>query len=260
MYILGICAYHGDSSACLYKDGKLIAATEEERIRRIKHWAGLPTEAIKFCLREGGITLKDVDHMTISRDPKAKLSSKIFYALKNTVSVKALLDRGSNSLKINKIKDEIAEACGYTSNEIKAPMNFVEHHRSHLASAFYISPFEESALLSIDGMGDFTSTMRGIGRNNKIEVIDTVSYPHSSGIFYTTFTQYLGFPHYGDEYKVMGLSPYGNPKYFDQIKNEVIHFKSNGLFELDGAYFKHFKDGVDMSWDGVAPEVAPIFS
>ncbi len=260
MYILGLNAYHGDSSACIYKDGILIAGTEEERIRRIKHWAGLPTEAIRFCLGEANIGLEDVDHITVSRDPKAKLGSKLLHTLKNRVSIKALLNRGSNSLKINSIGEEIAKEFGLEFSKLKAKVQFIEHHRSHMASAFHISPFEKSAILSIDGMGDFSSTMRGIGTGNKLEVIDSVSYPHSLGIFYTTFTQYLGFPHYGDEYKVMGLSPYGTPKYADDILGEVIHLKSNGLFELNGDYFRHFKEGVNMNWNGGIPDVDAIFS
>jgi len=262
MYILGINAYHGDSSACIYKSGHLIAATEEERFRRIKHWAGLPTTAIEFCLREAGITLKEVDYITISRDPLAKVEKKIFHTIKKMVSIKAVLNRGANSLKINSIKKEIAEALGYNEKDIRAKLKFIEHHRSHIASAFHISPFEESAVLSIDGMGDFTSTMRGVGKGNKIEIIDSVSYPHSIGIFYTTFTQYLGFPHYGDEYKMMGLSPYGKPKeeLIKKIKDEVILFKKNGLFELNEKYFRHFKEGVSMSWEGGSPDIEPIFS
>lgn len=260
MYILGINAYHGDSSACIYYNDELIAASEEERFRRIKHWAGLPTQAIAFCLKEAGISLKEVDYITVSRNPLAKIEKKIFHTLKSMVSVKAVLSRGANSLKINQIKSDIAESLGYKIEEIKAELKFIEHHRSHMASAFHISPFEEAAILSIDGMGDFTSTMRGTGKGLKLKVIDSVSYPHSLGILYTSFTQYLGFPHYGDEYKVMGLSPYGRPTMVDQIKNEIIHFKKNGLFELNGKYFRHFREGVSMSWEGGSPTIEPIFS
>jgi carbamoyltransferase len=259
MYILGLNAYHGDSSAAIYKDGTLIAATEEERIRRLKHWAGLPTEAIKFCLNEAGITLKDVDYITVSRNPMAKIDEKIFHTLKKLVSISAIKDRAGNSLKINGIKKEIAEALGFTEGDIKAKVKFVEHHRSHIASSFFVSPFEESAILSIDGFGDFTSTMRGIGKGNKFEIIDSVSYPHSLGAFYTTLTQFLGFPHYGDEYKVMGLAPYGKPTEIEKLK-DVIIFKKNGLFELNGKYFKHFKEGVSMSWEDGDPHIEPMFS
>lgn len=259
MYILGVNAYHGDSSAAIYKDGILIAATEEERIRRLKHWAGLPTEAIKFCLSEAGITLKEVDYITVSRNPLAKIDEKIFHSLKKLVSISAIKDRAGNSMKINYIKKDIAESLGYTEGGIKAKIKFIEHHRSHIASSFFVSPFEESAILSVDGFGDFTSTMRAIGKGNKIEIIDSVSYPHSLGAFYTTFTQFLGFPHYGDEYKVMGLAPYGQPTEVNKLR-DVLIFKKNGLFELNHKYFKYFKEGVSMSWENGDPYIEPIYS
>ncbi|MFT7592356.1 MAG: carbamoyltransferase, partial [bacterium] len=258
-YTLGINAYHGDSSACIYKGTELIAATEEERIVRIKHWAGLPTKAIEFCLKEANITLKEVDVITVSRDPKAKIGEKIIQTLKKGISLKAVKDRGANSLKITKIKSDIAESLGFKTSEIKAKLYYAEHHRSHMASSFFVSPFEESAILSIDGMGDFSSTMRGTGKGNKMKVIDSVSYPHSIGIFYTAMTQYLGFPHYGDEYKVMGLSPYGKATMVDQL-DDVLILLDNGLFELNGKYFKHFTEGVAMDWEGGSPSIDSIYS
>ncbi len=259
MYILGINAYHGDSSACILKDGKLIVGTEEERFRRIKHWAGFPSEAIKFCLEEAGIGIEEVDYVTISRNPSANIHKKILHSVKNLVSVKALKDRLANSRKVSSVKAELSAALNVPEKEIRAEIKNVEHHRSHLASAFFASPFEESAILSIDGFGDFTSTMTGMGRDNQIEVLDSVIYPHSAGIFYTAMTQYLGFPHYGDEYKVMGLSPYGNPKYVEELR-KLIRFKSDGLFELQLKFFKHAKEGVSMSWEGGIPHIESIFS
>ncbi|MBL7978421.1 MAG: hypothetical protein JNN12_08775 [Bacteroidetes Order II. Incertae sedis bacterium] len=259
MYILGINAYHGDASACILKDGVLIAATEEERIRRIKHWAGLPTEAIRFCLKEAGITLKEVDVMAVSRDPMAKIEQKIFHSLKKMVSWAAIKDRAGNSFKIKQIKEDVATALGHEESEIKATLRFVEHHRSHIASSFFVSPFHEAAILSIDGFGDFSSTMRATGQNTQFRVLDSVSYPHSVGAFYTAMTQFLGFPYYGDEYKVMGLAPYGNPVYVDALR-DILIFKANGLFELNGAYFRHFKEGVSMSWEGGIPHIEPMFT
>ncbi len=259
MYILGINAYHGDSSACILKDGILTAATEEERFRRIKHWAGFPSEAIKFCLREAGISIHEVDYVTISRNPSVNIHKKILHSVKNLVSIKALKDRLSNTKKVGDVKQELARVFGVDEKLIKAIIHNVEHHRSHLASAFFASPFDESAILSIDGFGDFTSTMIATGKGNKIEVLDSVIYPHSAGIFYTSLTQYLGFHHYGDEYKVMGLASYGEPKYVDELRN-VLKFKSNGLFELETKYFKHAKEGVSMSWEGGDPSIEPIYS
>ncbi len=237
MYILGINAYHADSSAAIFKDGVMIAATEEERFTRIKHWAGFPILAIQFCLREAGISLGQVDHITIGRDPKAKFSKKLLYLLKNPASVKAALTRRKNSKKVASLKDEFEKIDNSVSyDSIKAKLCNIEHHRSHLASAFFASPFEESAILSIDGSGDFSTTMIAIGRGNQIEVLDSIDFPESIGLFYTAFTQYLGFPHYGDEYKVMGLAPYGQPNHIDKVK-KVINFLPNGLFSWNKEYF-----------------------
>lgn len=259
MYILGINAYHGDSSASIHKDGILIAATEEERFRRVKHWAGFPTMSIEFCLKEAGVSIQDVEYITISRDPSANIYKKILHTVKKRVSVKALVDRFANSRKVVSVKGELAAHFGIAEKDIKGEVVNVEHHRSHMASAFYPSPFKEAAILSIDGFGDFTSTMIGTGKNTKIDVLDSVIYPHSCGVFYTAFTQYLGFPKYGDEYKVMGLAPYGEPKYVDQLR-DVLLFKDNGLFELNTKYFLHAKEGVSMSWEGGEPNIEPVFS
>lgn len=259
MYILGLNAYHGDSSAAIFKDTELIVATEEERIRRVKHWAGLPVEAIRFCLEEAGIQLKDVDFIAVSRDPYAKLANKAWHVLRQGASWSALANRARNSFNIRTIKQDIATAFQTGTDDWKAAVCYIEHHRSHLASAFFPSPFEKSALLSVDGMGDFSSTMRATGQGNQIEVIDSVSYPHSLGIFYTAFTQLLGFPHYGDEYKVMGLAPYGHPVHTERLR-DIIRFKPNGLFELNGRYFRHFNEGVNMNWNGGAPQVGPLYS
>jgi len=259
MYILGINAYHGDSSASIMKDDQVIAATEEERFRRIKHWAGFPTEAIRFCLGEAGISIQEIDHITISRNPSANIKKKILHTLKNRVGIKNVFDRIANSKKVGSVKSELATFFNVEESDIKAELHQIEHHRSHLASAFFASPFKEAAILSIDGFGDFTSTMTAVGRNNQIEVLDSVIYPHSVGIFYTALTQYLGFPHYGDEYKVMGLAPYGSPYYVDELKN-LIHFTDDGLFKLNTKYFKHAKEGVSMSWEGGDPHIESIFS
>lgn len=259
MYILGINAYHGDSSACIIKDGELIVATEEERFRRIKHWAGFPTKAIEFCLKDAGISVEELDYITISRNPSANLHKKIMHSFKNLVSFSAIKDRLSNTKKVADVKSQLAKLFDVKVSDIKAELHHIEHHRSHLASAFFASPFEESALLSIDGFGDFTSTMIGKGKGNQIDIIDSVIYPHSAGIFYTSLTQYLGFPHYGDEYKVMGLAPYGEPKYVDDLR-QILIFKEDGLFELNTKFFRHAKEGVRMSWENGDPFIDSIYS
>ena len=245
MFILGINAYHADSSAAIFKDGVLIAATEEERFRRIKHWAGFPSQAIEFCLKEAGVSLHEVDHIAIGRDPYAKLGRKIAYLLKNPGGgFNAVKDRLSNAKKVATLEAEFKALDPSIDEKIfKSKIHHVEHHRSHLASAFFASPFNESAILSIDGSGDFTTTMTATGKDNRITVLDSVDFPHSAGLFYTAFTQLLGFPHYGDEYKVMGLAPYGEPKHVEALK-DVLLFDSNGLFRLNLKYFRSGKSGI----------------
>jgi carbamoyltransferase len=260
MYILGINAYHADSSAAIFKDGILIAATEEERFRRVKHWAGFPSMAIEFCLREAGIHLNEVDHIAIGRDPYAKLARKILFLLKNPRGgMRAVQDRFSNAKKVTSLETEFKNLDSSVDEKIlKSRIHQVEHHRSHLASAFFASPFKESAILSIDGSGDFTTTMFAMGRDNKMDVIDSIDFPHSVGVFYTAFTQWLGFPHYGDEYKVMGLAPYGTPQYVEKLR-DVLLFRQHGLFELNLPFFRSPREGY-VSYADNLPVVAPLFS
>lgn len=260
MIILGLNAYHGDASAAIIKDGELICATEEERIRRIKHWAGMPSEAIKFCLAECGITIADVDYIAISRDPSANFFKKALYSLTHNFSISKIIDRLTNAKKVGgSLKGEIAKALGVDEAIIRAEFVNVEHHKAHMASAFFASFFEESAILSIDGFGDFASTMIGVGKGSAIETLDVVNYPHSLGVFYTTFTQWLGFMNYGDEYKVMGLAPYGKPQYTEKVF-KTLRLKDNGLFELEEKYFRHPREGVAMSWDGGEPKIGVLYS
>ena len=259
MYILGINAYHADSSAAIFKNGEMIAATEEERFTRVKHWAGFPALAIQFCLREAGISLQEVDYITIGRDPKAKFLNKLNYLRKNPSLVFGAIKRYKNSKEVTSLEDEfkkIDNSVDYAS--LKGKIKNIEHHRSHLASAFFASPFEEAAILSIDGSGDFTTTMVAVGRGNKIEVLDSVDFPVSCGLFYTAFTQFLGFPHYGDEYKVMGLAPYGEAKYTDKVK-KVLKFLPNGLYSWNDEYFvQPTKAG--FKYENNIPSVGNLYS
>lgn len=259
MYILGINAFHGDSSASLYRDGVLVCAAEEERFRRIKHWAGLPSEAIRFCLGEAGIRLAELDHICFGRDPAANRLRKIAHVVRHGTPWSVITSRIKNQNKFKSLPLQLAEAFGESETSIRAKIHSIEHHRSHLASAFFASPFRESALLSIDGFGDFSSTMLGVGLDNDIRVLEQVYYPHSIGAFYTAFTQYLGFPHYGDEYKVMGLAPYGQPSLIDKVA-EVIQIRPSDTFRLNQKYFRHFREGVQMTWEGGSPEIGPMWS
>lgn len=259
MYTLGINAYHGDASACLFAHGRLVAATEEERIRRIKHWAGLPTEAVRFCLDAAGIGLEQLDAIAVSRNPRARLLRKIAYGIRHPQLSGALGSRFAHAAAFGSLKNDLCRALGTPAAGLKASLIFVEHHRAHLGAAFLASPFEEAALLSIDGMGDFTSVMMGIGRGNRIRVLKTILYPHSVGLFYTAMTQHLGFPHFGDEYKVMGLAPYGRPRFADAM-HTLLPLRSGGRFEVHPRYFRHCSSGVQMDWPDGSPRISTLFT
>ena len=259
MYILGINAYHGGASACLIKDGQLVAAAEEERFQRVKYWAGFPTEAIKYCLEEAGITAYDLDHVGISRNPSANLMKKVLFALSKRPSIGLIRDRLSNAARVRDPKKVLAQALDVDHSALKADFHNVEHHRAHLASAFLVSPFDEAAILSVDGMGDFVSTMWGRGKNNHFEVMGAINYPHSLGYLYTAATQWLGFPRYGDEGKAMGLTSYGEPVYLDEFA-QIIKLKDDGTFELNLDYFLLDVEGGTMTWDEGAPTLGRLYS
>ena len=260
MIIVGINAYHADSSAAIFIDGEMVAAIEEERFRRVKHWAGFPELAIRFCLKEAGVSISQVDYFAIGRDPGAKFLNKLLYLAAHPFgSFAAVKDRLSNSKKVASIEKELAQISGLTEADFAGKVKNIEHHRSHLASAFFASPFEEAACLSIDGSGDFSTTMTAIGKGNHLEVLQSVDFPHSIGIFYTAFTQLLGFPHYGDEYKVMGMAPYGEAKYVERLK-DVVKLTDDGLFKLNLKYFRSGTSGVISYGDDHIPVVAPMFS
>ncbi|HEV2834107.1 MAG TPA: carbamoyltransferase C-terminal domain-containing protein [Pyrinomonadaceae bacterium] len=259
MYILGINAYHGDAAAAIIKDGRLIAAVEEERFNRIKHCAGFPEQSIRYCLEAASVRIEDVDHIGISRDPSAHLHKKILYAASRLGVFRQAKDRLANAAKVRDLKDEVARVFETSKRNLRAQFHNVEHHLAHLASCFFVSPFERAALLSIDGFGDFISTMWATGVADSIEVLGQVEYPHSTGIVYTATTQFLGFPHYGDEGKVMGLAPYGRPRFIDQFR-EIIRTEERGQFRLNLDYFRHHAEGVEMTWDQGSPVIGRIFS
>ena len=259
MYLLGINAYHADSSAALLKDGKLIVATEEERFTRIKHWAGFPEQAIRFCLREEGIELKDLRGIAIGRDPFAKFWKKMGLLVSNPSLILNVGTRVKNQGQVGSLFQQFKKLDdSYSRTVFKNQIMPVEHHRSHLASAFYASPFDKAAIMSIDGSGDFTTTMIAQGNGIDINVLDSVDFPTSCGLFYTAFTQYLGFPHYGDEYKVMGLAPYGEPKYTNDVK-KLLTFLPNGLFSWDPSYFIN-PTKAGMHYENNIPNVGNLYS
>ena len=256
-FILGINAFHGDSSACLIRDGVLVAAAEEERFRRIKHWAGFPSESIKYCLAEVGISLSDVAHVAINQDSRASLGRKILYTLTNLPSPALVLDRLRNKSKRDSLQTHLAKA--FPNQAFSGQIHAVEHHLAHLSSAFHVSPFEEAVAVSVDGFGDFSSAAWGVGRGTNIEVEGRVHFPHSLGIFYQALTQFVGFPHYGDEYKVMGLAPYGEPRYLEQMR-QIVHLQPDGDFKLNLKYFRHHREKIAYEWENGIPAVGTLFS
>src|SRR5437762_2277828 len=255
MTILGLNAYHGDSAACLFVDGKLIAAAEEERFRRIKHWAGLPTEAIDYCLREGGLTISEIDHIAVNRKPGVNNRRRFLFVLRHRPDPRLMWQKVRNIRKAATVKEALET---HYRTSLRAKSHHIEHHHAHLASAFLVSGFEEAACLSVDGFGDFASTSFGLGRANGIEIQDRVYFPHSLGIFFSAVTQFIGFPHYGDEYKVMGLAPYGEPKFVRQMSG-LVEIANNGKFKLDLRYFRHHTANVSYSWNNCAPEVGKLY-
>ena len=252
-YTLGINAYHADSSAALLIDGEVVCATEEERFTRQKHWAGLPIKSIEFCLSSQHLKMSDISSICIGRDPNAKILNKMKFMAKNIKpSISMLKQRFSNRSDLNSLKDDINNHFGFCPK-----IEFIEHHRAHLASAFFSSPFEEATLISIDGSGDFSTIMIGKGIGNKIEVIESQDFPVSIGLFYTAFTQFLGFPYYGDEYKVMGLSPYGSPDYLKEMRS-IMWSGDKNILDWNSSFF-NLNNGT-LSYGDNNPNVSQMFN
>ena len=259
MVILGINAFHPDSSACIVVDGKVVVAIEEERILRLKHWAGFPEKAIAACLRIADIQPSAIDKIAINRDSGTHKKEKLLYLIKNRPTLSNVVDRINNRQKVGKVSSLLSNLLEIDENIIKQKLVPVEHHLAHLASTFFTSPYNESVICSIDGFGDFISTMWGLGLGNNIKVDETVSFPHSLGMLYQSITQFLGFWNYGDEYKVMGMAAYGKPTYTSEIM-KLIKLYDGGKFELVPEYFNHPVEGVSMEFNGGCPVIGAVFS
>ncbi len=255
--ILGLNAYHGDSSACLVIDGRLVAAAEEERFRRVKHWAGFPSEAIRYCLAEARISLADLGHVAINQDAKANLWKKIGFTLAKRPDLRLVLDRIKNKKERANVREELARA--FQGECFTGELHNVEHHLAHLGSAFLVSPFDDAVVVSVDGFGDFASAAWGVGSGAEIRVEGKVYFPHSLGIFYQAMTQWLGFPHYGDEYKVMGLAPYGQPNHMAEMRR-IVDLQDDGGFKLNLEFFRHHREKVEYEWENGEPVVGELFS
>lgn len=254
--ILGISAFHADAAAAAVRDGALVCGVEEERFRRIKHWAGFPRLALAWCRGELACDPRDVAGIAVARAPGAYLARKIWLATTHPRSLGRAISRVKNLWVVSSLEARIAEALSVPESP---PIFAVEHHRAHLASAYFCSPFEDAACLSVDGFGDFVSTMIARGRANRLDVLERVHYPHSLGIFYTAMTQFLGFPSFGDEYKVMGLAAYGTPRFKAEI-GRLVPSQPEGRFRLDLSYFRHLSEGVDMAWEAGAPALGRLYS
>jgi carbamoyltransferase len=258
MNILGINAYHGNASAAIVCDGRLVAAVEEERFNRVKYAAGFPSAAIRYCLDAAGITLAEVDHIAIPRNPWARLGTKLLYALKMPSFAR---ERAKVLVRFVGIPEALAQTFDVAPEKISGKFHRVEHHQAHLASTFFVSPFDQAALLSADGLGDFASTMWGTGHGQRMKIEGSIAFPHSLGLYYTAVSQYLGFRKFGDEFKVMGLAAYGEPAYLDEFRR-IVRSTGDVGFRLGLEYFQHHRTGPDMTWPDPTktPEMVAMFS
>ena len=246
-YTLGINFLHSDTSASLFKNDELIAASEEERFTRIKHTSNFPENSIKYCLKIGKINISDVSNITINSNPIGSILKKIAFVLKNPFSNEIIFNSLRNTKNKISIKNQILKID--KKNKFTGNIRYVDHHLSHIASSLFFSGFSKSINISIDGFGDFASCAWGNYENGVLKIEKKIYFPHSLGIFYQSLTQFLGFRSYGDEYKVMGLSPYGTPKYVNEV-SKLIYKTKNG-FKLDLSYFLHHKKKIfDINKDG----------
>ena len=251
MIILGLNIQHGDSSACLIKNGKLMSAVEEERFTRIKNCSEFPFGSINFCLQSNNIGIQDVDFISINSDYKYNLINKIIFLLKNLFKISFLASRSESVVSKKKIKKKIE---GYFKNKIKAEFIFVSHHLAHAFSTlFFLKKNKNSIIFSFDGSGDFSTNEVYLANENRLELVKKNIFPHSFGLFYTAFTQFLGFEEYGDEYKFMGLAAYGKPVYYDDVKKLIL---SQDPFKLDMKYFNLPK----IDYSNKKPKLNRIFS
>ena len=244
MNIIGISAYYHDAAACLVKDGEIVAAAQEERFTRKKHDAAFPSNAIQYCLKAGGISASDIDKVVFYDKPFLKferlLETYLAFAPRGFTSFVAALPVWLKDKLFQKkvISDELAEYLG-ADVDWTSRLLFSEHHLSHAASAFYPSPFEDAAVLTMDGVGEWTTTSLAVGKGNQLSVHKEIHFPHSLGLLYSAITYYTGFKVNSGEYKVMGLAPYGEPKYASLIKDHLIDIKEDGSFRLDMQYFDY---------------------
>ena len=236
MLILGLNMFHADASAALVQDGEVVFAIAEERLNRVKHYAGFPALAVNACLDAAGVKITDVDHVAVGQDSDANLAKKVKYALANPAKILNFIRLRQRKEAMRDVRSLLAKTLDTDPKKLRFQEHHLEHHIAHIASAYYCSPWENAAGFSYDGSGDFVSTMMARCEGNEIEALDRVFLPHSLGSFYTMLCEFIGYKKYGDEGKVMGLAPYGRDTYCQQVRN-IVSVK-NDSFQLDLSYFK----------------------
>jgi len=259
MLILGLNMFHADASAAIVQDGKVLFAIAEERLNRVKHYAGFPALAIQACLNAAGATISDIDHVAIGQDSDANLAEKVRYAIANPAKLLNFIRLRQRKQEMQNLRGLIAKALDCDPQQFRFKEHRLEHHIAHIASAYYCSPWEQAAGFSYDGSGDFVSTMMARCEGNEIAVFDRVFLPHSLGSFYTMICEFIGYNKYGDEGKVMGLAPYGRDTYCEQIRELLMTSRSG--FELDLDFFKPLgsNEGMQIKPDGTV-QLARHFS
>jgi carbamoyltransferase len=255
--ILGINAWHPDAAACVVHDSRILAAAEEERFTREKHCTGFPAHAVNYCLQEAGAELSDLDAVALNSAPGANAWPRLRFAIASAAAPSLLAERLRARFRRRDLRTAFSDQVGDLPRRI--PIARIEHHRAHMASAFGCAPFERTAVASVDGFGDFASVATGEGSGASLRIHDRVLFPHSLGIFYQAFTQFLGFPAYGDEYKVMGLAAYGEPT-FAWAMERVLRLCPDGGFALDLRYFRHHRIAICLDAGGGAPHFPALLS
>ncbi len=257
VWILGLNAHHADASACLLRDGQLVAAVQEERLVRVKHAAGLPVRALASCLEAGGIDLAAIDHVAVNRDSRANRAAKLRYLVAQRPSLSKIAERLRSRARVGALESQLRAA--FPGQRLTARFHRVQHHLAHMASAAYCSPFDPSVSLSVDQFGDFESAAWGVCRGNRIEPEGAILFPDSLGTLYSAVTQWLGFRDYGDEYKVMGLAAHGKDD-FAEAMNALVTITDSGQYALDLSYFRHHLQRVYSIGDDGRPVVENLYA
>ncbi len=254
MLILGLNAYHADSAACMIKNGCLVAAAEEERFRRMKHWAGLPTRAIDFCLNEVGVSLGEIEHIAINRRPGVNNWRRLAFVLSHRPDPRLMWQRSGISAVLPRPPKRSS-----TRMELHFPRrSIMSSSTSRIWPRLFSFPASRKLRVCPSMASAISPAPRWGGAGERMEISSRVYFPHSLGIFYSAITQFIGFPHYGYEYKVMGLAPYGEPNYLERMR-EIVRVESDGTFKLNLSYFRHHTDNVSYSWNDCSPEVGTLF-